>query len=259
VAPVAWFSISRIPETAYMVVPIRESFGSFCLDIYELLGLKPRLIFLENSEYVVANRVYVPLPHFQQTAIPEVVVSFRAFLWNATDVSVEPPGPRRGSFLNRASHLYRHIENTDELLEIVRTEIPRLEWYLEIAGPCSFRTVVVEMRKTFCLVSPEGSQIGRLMVMPPESLLAEIMHGCQMQPNWFTVTRALYFYYVQILVKDMLHSRRPWIKRTCPIDIWNTKGLGNVVSRELFRQGAIIANQFLEEKANMSELPLRVI
>jgi hypothetical protein len=244
VAPVVYFAFSKLPEKTSIVLPVGGALTAVSAELYLLVGCASSLIYLEEDEFVVAEQMYVVVPHYPVIANPDALAAFRVVLWKALNIT-ERRRQAQGRFLNREPEKFRHIANGPELYELLREVLGGLEWRYDVSKCGSIVEQFEDMRDVYCVTSPEGSHLGRLVTMPADGVLYMVMHGCNAQPKWFTVTRGLELYYVQIIVREMLHSDRELWRERCPVLLVEAKRQQTVVDRCLFMQGLEAVKEYV--------------
>jgi hypothetical protein len=248
VAPVVVFAFSKIPEKAQIAVCVGGTLPVLHREVFQIAGLGESIIFLREAEYFIAQRVYVPLPHYFHGILPETLQTFRSAIWKGLGLAEVSNQAPQGRFINRGLQFYRHIVNARKLFGSCRERISQLKWYFEVAAPEPFGNTVKKMRNTFCLASSEGAHLGRCVAMPPDLVLLLVTHGCQVRPIWLSFTRALGMYYVHVVQVDMLHSKRAWVEDICPTWLKEAGKMQTIVNISMFMKAVDVASEYVKRR-----------
>jgi hypothetical protein len=143
----------------------------FAAEMLEILGLGRRVISLGEGQFIFAREVY----HWQrQWAVcdsPEAAAKFRSLFVDL--LGLDASAPDLSIWLNRKRGLSRHISNGDEVLNVLQTDWPAMNWTI----PPPSRSVAQTARlfnRLWWVVAPHGAALTNLLFMQNRTGYCEI-------------------------------------------------------------------------------------
>jgi hypothetical protein len=173
----------------------------FCEEALKLLGFSDKIIFLGDRDFIFAEHLY----HWQwhvpacdcQAGIPKMRDMLRKVL------KLDSAPTNISAWINRESHLPRHLWNGDEIFETLRDNWPRMNW-TEFTHFHSFADTVLSFNQFSFLLAPHGAALTNVMFMQNGTGYCEIQSDTS-RNGFMRLARTLNIWVLLVRIPRMLY------------------------------------------------------
>jgi capsular polysaccharide biosynthesis protein len=172
-----------------------------CWQMLELLGLGNRIIVLNNEEFIFARHVYYWVNYWWVCDSPEAACKFRDLFRDLLGLGAQRPN--MSMWLNRNRGLTRHIWNGDEVIQVLATNWPMMNW--TVGSNCRNIAETARMfNRLWCVMAPHGAALTNLLFMQNGTGYCEIQSDIS-AVNFIQMARVLNLWSLLVRIPHMRH------------------------------------------------------